>query len=61
MADKAHMSKVPHWPSSRSRWDDPRLVRREPTGASIGHAEDIFRVSFCFIQGRPLELKIVRD
>ena len=27
----------------------------------IGHAEDILRVSFCFFQGRPLELKIVRD
>lgn len=27
----------------------------------IGHAEDILRVSFCFFQGRPLELKIMRD
>ena len=27
----------------------------------IGHAEDILRVSFCFFQGRPPELKIVRD
>ena len=24
----------------------------------IEHAEDILRVSFCFFQGRPLELKI---
>ena len=27
----------------------------------IGHAEGILRVSFCFFQGRPLELTIVRD
>ena len=26
----------------------------------IGHVEDVLRVSYCFFQGRPLELKILK-
>ena len=27
----------------------------------IGHVEDVLRVSFCFLQGRPLDLKILKE